>query len=144
MYSITKQMSLTLQKSSLLNITHKPNSSIYPTQFSPRHILHLYNRQGPCTFLKATRTRTALGTTQPPTQWLTGDLSLEVKRPGREADHSPPSSAEVKECVELYLHSPNMPSWRGDQLKNSDNCTFYLYSTPKVSLPVVLLTVIPT
>jgi hypothetical protein len=28
-----------------------------------------------------------------------------VKRPGREADHSTPSSAEVKECVELYLHS---------------------------------------
>jgi hypothetical protein len=28
------------------------------------------------------------------------------KRPGREADHSPPSSAEVKECVELYLYSP--------------------------------------
>jgi hypothetical protein len=25
---------------------------------------------------------------------------------GREADHSLPSSAEVKECVELYLHSP--------------------------------------
>jgi hypothetical protein len=25
---------------------------------------------------------------------------------GREADHSPPSSAEVKEWVELYLHSP--------------------------------------
>jgi hypothetical protein len=31
--------------------------------------------------------------------------SLEVNRPGREAYHSPPSSAEVKECVELYLHS---------------------------------------
>jgi hypothetical protein len=29
-----------------------------------------------------------------------------VKRPGREADHSPPSSAGVKEFVELYLHSP--------------------------------------
>jgi hypothetical protein len=28
-----------------------------------------------------------------------------VKRPGRETNHSPPSSA-VKECVELYLHSP--------------------------------------
>jgi hypothetical protein len=26
---------------------------------------------------------------------------------GREADHSPPSSAEVKEWVELYLHSPS-------------------------------------
>jgi hypothetical protein len=30
--------------------------------------------------------------------------TLGVKRPGREADHSPPSSAEVKECVELRLH----------------------------------------
>jgi len=29
-----------------------------------------------------------------------------VKRPGCETGHSPPSSAEVKECVELYLHSP--------------------------------------
>jgi hypothetical protein len=36
-----------------------------------------------------------------------------VKRPRREADHSPPSSAEVKEWMELYLHSPNTPSWRG-------------------------------
>jgi hypothetical protein len=32
---------------------------------------------------------------------------------GREADHSPQPSAEVKELVELYLHSPNMPSWHG-------------------------------
>jgi hypothetical protein len=35
---------------------------------------------------------------------------------GREADHSPPSSAEVKEWVELYLHSPNTLSCRGAQL----------------------------
>jgi hypothetical protein len=28
-----------------------------------------------------------------------------AKQPGREADLSPPSSAEVKECVELYLYS---------------------------------------
>jgi hypothetical protein len=35
---------------------------------------------------------------------------------GREADHSPPSSAEVEEWVELNLHSPNAPSWRGAQL----------------------------
>jgi hypothetical protein len=38
---------------------------------------------------------------------------LGIKRPGREANHSLPSSAEVKECVELYLHSPNTFSWRG-------------------------------
>jgi hypothetical protein len=48
-----------------------------------------------------------------PIQWVPGALSLGVKRPGREADHSPPSSAEAKECVELYLHSPNTPSWCG-------------------------------
>jgi hypothetical protein len=47
----------------------------------------------------------ALGPTQPPIKWVPSALSLGVKRPGREADHSPPSSAEVK-GVELYLHSP--------------------------------------
>ena len=34
-----------------------------------------------------------------------------VKRPGRDADHPPPSSAEVKERVELYLYSPYGTSW---------------------------------
>jgi hypothetical protein len=42
-----------------------------------------------------------------------GGFSLLVKRPGREADHSPSSSTEVKECVDLYLDSPNTSSWRG-------------------------------
>jgi hypothetical protein len=66
----------------------------------------------------------ALGPTQPPIQWVRGAPSLGVKRPGREADHSLPSSSEVKECVELYHHSPNAPSWCGDQLKHRDNFTF--------------------
>jgi hypothetical protein len=35
---------------------------------------------------------------------------------GREAGHSPPPSAEVKEWVELYFHSPSTPSWRDAQL----------------------------
>jgi hypothetical protein len=43
----------------------------------------------------------------------TGGSFAGVKRPVREADHLPPYSAEVKECVELYLHSPNTFSWRG-------------------------------
>jgi hypothetical protein len=43
----------------------------------------------------------------------TGGFSVGIKQPGREADHPPPSSAEVKEYMELYLHSPNMPSRRG-------------------------------
>jgi len=40
--------------------------------------------------------RPALGPTWTPVQWVPGALSLEVKQPGHEADHSPPSSAEVK------------------------------------------------
>jgi len=32
-------------------------------------------------------------------------------RPGREADPSTPSSAEVKNRVQLYLYSPEGPSW---------------------------------
>jgi hypothetical protein len=47
-------------------------------------------------YLFTTTSRTALGPTQPPVQWVPGALSRGVKRPGREADHSPPSSAEVK------------------------------------------------
>jgi hypothetical protein len=44
-----------------------------------------------------TASRPALGPTQPPIRWVPGALSLGVKRPGREVDHSSPSSAEVKE-----------------------------------------------
>jgi len=48
-----------------------------------------------------------MGPTKPHTQWVLGALSLEVKGPRREAGHSHPSSADVKECLELYLLSPN-------------------------------------
>ena len=34
-----------------------------------------------------------------------------VKRQGRGVDHPPPSSAEVKERVELYLYSDSGPLW---------------------------------
>jgi hypothetical protein len=78
-------------------------------------------------FIFSTASRPALGPTQPPIQWVRGTLSLGVKRSGREDDHSPPSSSEVKECVELHLHFPNMLSWRGSQLKHRDNCTFTSY-----------------
>jgi len=38
--------------------------------------------------------------------------------------------------VELYIHSPNTPPWRGAQLKHRDNFTFtftlmFIYSTFK-------------
>jgi hypothetical protein len=53
-----------------------------------------------------TASRQALWPTQPPIQWVTGALSLGVKRPAPEADYWPSSSTEVKECVEPYLNSP--------------------------------------
>jgi len=34
-----------------------------------------------------------------------------IKRLRRSVDHPPPTSAEVVERVELYLHSPSGPSW---------------------------------
>ena len=50
----------------------------------------------------------ALGSTQPPVQWVPG-LSRVKERPGRDADPSPPSSAVGHERVELYLCSPYGP-----------------------------------
>jgi hypothetical protein len=47
--------------------------------------------------IPTTASRTALGPTQLPIHWVPGALSPGVKRPGREADQSPLSSAEVKE-----------------------------------------------
>jgi len=44
--------------------------------------------------------------TQHPNQWVPGAFSLGVKQFQHEADHSLLYSAEVKECMELYLHSP--------------------------------------
>jgi hypothetical protein len=47
---------------------------------------------------------------QPPIQRVIGALSLGIKRPGREPNHSPPSSAEVKNTLRytsippIHLH----------------------------------------
>jgi hypothetical protein len=43
-------------------------------------------------------------------------------RPGRDADHSPPSNAEVENEYELYLLCPQAPPWRVEGL-------LYLYRT---------------
>jgi hypothetical protein len=47
----------------------------------------------------------AVGSTQPPMQWVTGALSPGVKRPGREADHSTRISVEVKKTW-IYTSTP--------------------------------------
>jgi hypothetical protein len=47
-------------------------------------------------FLLSTLSRPVLGSTQPPIQWVPGALSPGIKQPGLEADHSPPTIAEIK------------------------------------------------
>jgi hypothetical protein len=49
--------------------------------------------------------RWALGPTQPAIQWGPGAVSSGLKRPGREDDHSPPTSAEVKKTW-IYTSTP--------------------------------------
>jgi hypothetical protein len=68
-------------------------------------------------------TTVALGPIQPPSQWLPGTLSLGFKRQGREADHSLPSRAEVKNAWR-YTSTPNTPLCLGARLKHSDDFTF--------------------
>jgi hypothetical protein len=85
-------------------------------------------RRGLGMFFFITASRIPMEPTQPPTQWVSGTLSLGVKRPGSEADHSPPPSAEVKECVKLYLHSQYaFTAWC--LVKHRDNFTFTFHNT---------------
>jgi hypothetical protein len=57
-------------------------------------------------------------------------LSLGIKRPGREADHRPLSTAEVKNpfttttTVELHLRFANTPSWCS--VKNTGTTLHYI------------------
>jgi hypothetical protein len=50
--------------------------------------------------------RRALGPTRPPVQWVPGALSPEVKQLGCDADHSPPTSAEVKK---MWINTSTPP-----------------------------------
>jgi len=64
----------------------------------------------------------ALGPTQPHIQSVQGALSLGVKLPVREANHSPLSSGDVKNAWS-YI---NTPPWRGAQLNKSTGTALLL------------------
>jgi hypothetical protein len=94
-------MIMIMNKYSVTKVQHPPN--LYQNLEDHSGIEHWIgvlgfdSRRGLGIFLFTTASGTALGPTQPHFQWVPGALSLGVKRLGREADHSPPSSAEVKE-----------------------------------------------
>jgi hypothetical protein len=101
-------------------------------------------------FVLITASRPALSPTQPPIPGVLGPLSLGVKRPWREADHSPPSSAEVKNawsytsivnvgttlhCIHAHTHmhrereryifvpTGSEQRWKQISRDNYENCT---------------------
>jgi hypothetical protein len=87
-------------------------------------VLRFDSRRGLGIFLFITVSRTALGPTQPPIQWIPAALSLGVKRPRHEADYSPPSSAEVKNTWS-YTSTPPYVFMAWCLVKYRDNFTLY-------------------
>jgi hypothetical protein len=81
------------------------------------------SQQGLGIFLFTTASIMALGPTQPPIQWVPGALSLGLKWLGNEADHSPPSSAKVKN-VWSYISTPQYFFMVWCLVKHRDNFTF--------------------
>jgi hypothetical protein len=54
----------------------------------------------------STLSEPALGSFQPPIHWVTRAFSPGLKRPGREADHLPPASAEIKKT---WVYTSTLP-----------------------------------
>jgi hypothetical protein len=83
-------------------------------------------------YLFSTSSRSALGPTQPPIQWVPGAISPGVKRPGREADHSFTSGAEIKNDGAIPP-LPHTSSWL------TGNFTFYYVIGSCVKLETFLV-----
>jgi hypothetical protein len=84
------------------------------------------------------RVQPALGPTQSLIQWEPGVLYLGVKWPGRETDHSHPSSAEVKNAWRYTSTPSNAAPWRRSQLKHTDSFTFFTRHIPFLYLFIML------
>jgi hypothetical protein len=89
----------------------------------------------------ATEFRPGLGSTQPPNQWVAGAVTPRVKRPWREANHSPPLSADVKNAWSYLCISPIRQ--HGVIVKHSVNFSFTSTFTSPITYIIVSLTVVP-
>jgi hypothetical protein len=97
-------------------------------------VLGFDSRLGLGIFLFTTASRTALGPTQPPIQWVSGPLSLAVKRTGREADRSPHLVPRSKNEWS-YTSTPQYAfmAWCTDKAQGQLYLTLPLPSTPRSS-----------
>jgi hypothetical protein len=111
---------------SLLQYYHHHISSSFPSSLflqEPRYLSRYSDGlragrpefdspQGQEIFLYSTASRPAVGSTQPPMQWVLESVSPGLRRSGHEADHSPLSVAEIKNggAIPPLLH---MSSWHG-------------------------------
>jgi hypothetical protein len=96
---------------SCLALLHSGGSEITP--FYKGWVRGFDSWQGQEIFLYSTSSGPALGPIQPPIQWANGTISLGVQRSGREANHSPPSTAEVNNGGAIPPLS-HMSYWHGD------------------------------
>jgi hypothetical protein len=84
-------------------------------------------------FFLRLRVQTASGAHRPSSPVSAGDSSpTEQKRPGREADHSPPSNTEVKtvwSCTSPLQYA--CMAWH--LVKHRDSCTFLLFNIAGVT-----------
>jgi hypothetical protein len=81
--------------------------------------------------------RSALGSNQPTIQWVQRALAPPpgVKRQGRESEHSPPTSGEIKSCgyAPQLPHTPSRPGV--EIMKHMDIFTFFLLLLHAYLLP---------
>jgi len=87
-------------------------------------VLVFDSRRGLGIFSSPLRPERLWGPTQPPIQWVPGAASLGLERPGREADHSPPSRAEIKNACS-YTSTPQYVFMAWCLIKHRDNFLLY-------------------
>jgi hypothetical protein len=93
----------------------------------PRDHGSLTGRRKKCLF--STASRSALGP-MPPIQWVQGVVSPVLQRPASETDHSPPSSADIKNGGAIYTSTPSVfLTW--SLIKQRDFKSNIQYGPPK-------------
>jgi hypothetical protein len=89
-------------------------------------------------FLSSVGSTTALGLAQSPIQCVHGSLSPWVKRPRCEADHSPPSSADVKNGG-ATSPLPHTSSWHSAKLIKRREIVTFPPSSTLFPLPLLMV-----